>query len=682
MSSPAPLRSTSASRSLSVLVLAAVAAPLHAWQGGVSSAPATPIARHARPAAIAGRVLPDYPWTDHVNVFFEGAPVAIALDPLARPEIANATADVYVVAHLSPEAWETEPALVDVRGAPQTVTFGAAGVQACTFTLTGTFSGAAGLGLGVGYDVVVDLDRDGLADAGDLLDGFGSTAGFYSCRPTGVPGPLAVTEVLYSGGTWLGQDIYYPTNIASLGQLPLVVVSHGNGHNYTWYDHIGTHLASWGFIVMSHTNDTMPGIETASTTTLTNTDHFLGALGTIAGGALNGHVDGHKIVWIGHSRGGEGVCRAYDRIFDGTYTPIRYTLADIKLVSSIAPTDFLGAASANPHAANYHLWVGGADADVDGCAASDIAQSYPLLQRSTGYHQSIELHGAGHGAFHDGGGSTVQTGPCPVSRADVHAIMKPYLLPLVKRYVEGNVPAREFLWRPWETFQSPGVPTNTCVVVDLQYFEPSSAGNFVLDDFQTNTATSLSSSGGAVTTDVPTLTEGRLDDPNTVFTYVATEPMNGMTEATATDTTRGLVFAFNTDRYVQFDLPAAQRDLRAYEYFSLRGCQLTRAPETTPAPFGDLQFDVFLVDTDGDASSIRIGAYGGGLEEPYQRSSCGSGIGWNNEWEIVRMRLEDFTHDGSSVDLDRIASVQLRFGPSHGELVGRVGIDDLQFMRR
>ena len=81
-------------------------------------------------------------------------------------------------------------------------------------------------------------------------------------------GPYQVIEIQYTGGTFLGQDTYYPANIPSLVQLPLVVVSHGNGHLYTWYDHIGYHLASYGFIVMSHQNDTVPGSHTAAVTTL------------------------------------------------------------------------------------------------------------------------------------------------------------------------------------------------------------------------------------------------------------------------------------------------------------------------------------------------------------------------------------------------------------------------------
>jgi hypothetical protein len=58
------------------------------------------------------------------------------------------------------------------------------------------------------------------------------------------------------------------------------VVSHGWTHDPLWYDHIGRHLASYGYIVMSHANDVGDGdplaTETASTATLDNIDFLLG----------------------------------------------------------------------------------------------------------------------------------------------------------------------------------------------------------------------------------------------------------------------------------------------------------------------------------------------------------------------------------------------------------------------
>ena len=84
-----------------------------------------------------------------------------------------------------------------------------------------------------------------------------------------------------------------------------------------------------------------------------NTDvrrHHLVIHSAIPGAAaLTGNIDIDRIVWIGHSRGAEGVAIAYDRMFDGTYTPINYNMADIKLISSMLPTDWTGVSRSEEH---------------------------------------------------------------------------------------------------------------------------------------------------------------------------------------------------------------------------------------------------------------------------------------------------------------------------------------------
>lgn len=635
-------------------------------------------------ADIAGVSLPSYPYFTCERAFYMGDDVWAALDPTAHPSAVGRTCDVYVVAHKSDAQWAQNPQLFDVGGAPRAFTFSGGNVQSNMFLLGGSFSGDAGIGLGVPYDVVLDFDRDGQLSSGDWIDGTDAEAGFYVLCDTTKPGPLQVIETIYSGGTFLGQDLYYPANVANLGALPLVTVSHGNGHNYQWYDHIGYHLASYGCIVMSHTNNTMPGIEAASTTTLTNNEYFLSHLSTIAGGVLQGHVDNHRIIWFGHSRGGEGVARAYDRIFDGTYVPQNFQLSDVILISSIAPTDFLGTASANPHATNYSLWTGGADNDVNGCADCDLCQTFHLHERAIGNHQSISLHGVGHGAFHDGGGDLVATGPCIMSRPDTHLIMKSYMLPLVKVYAEGNIPGRDCLWRQWETFHAPGSPTTTCAVVDLMYEEAPQTfppGKFVIDDFQTQPSTTVSSSGGAVDYDVSNVTEGLFNDVTTDFTNNANDPMNGMTFATASDSTRGLVFDWNgADKHLSFEVVAAAQDVTGYGWLSFRACQATRHPLTI-AQLGDLDFRVRLRDVNNGSSTIAISTYGGGIEEPYQRTACGSGTGWGNEFETIRIRLTDFTRNGAPIDLAHVAWIDFLFGPSNGAAQGRLGFDDVELER-
>ena len=93
---------------------------------------------------------------------------------------------------------------------------------------------------------------------------------------------------------------------------------------------------------------------------------------------------------------------------------------------------------------------------------------------------------------------------------------------------------------------------------------------------------------------------------------------------------------------------------------------------------GDLTFDVTLVDGAGTRSSINAGAYGGGIEEPYQRTSCGSGTGWAADFETIRIRLTDYLTNASGLDLSDIRQVALEFGPTHGSSEGRLGLDDLE----
>ena len=108
-------------------------------------------------------------------------------------------------------------------------------------------------------------------------------------------------------------------------------------------------------------------------------------LDLIAGGALLGHVDSHRMVWIGHSRGGEGVVLAHRRLRAGNSNVEMFTADDVKLISSIAPTDFRGR---RPQVPAYHLWTGGADSDVNGCANCDICQTFHFYERAEGKRMS------------------------------------------------------------------------------------------------------------------------------------------------------------------------------------------------------------------------------------------------------------------------------------------------------
>lgn len=635
---------------------------------------------------LAGHSLAAYPHFEHVRAFNQGSTLQVAIDPTRFPELVGSTCAVHVVAHRTIAQWAADRSLLDLTGGPQVQVIVAGTVQANTFTISGsdTLSAAAGANLGVGYDVVLDCNSNGILDGADVIDGYGDEAGLYVVHDTTLPGPYSVTEITYQVPAWTGpagfagENTFYPSNIAALGELPLVVVSHGNGHNYLWYDHIGNHLASYGYLVMSHQNNTVPGVASAATTTFEHTNAIIAQQAAIAGGVLNGHIDADNIMWIGHSRGGEGIVIAFDRVFDRDTVPVGWSLDGIRLLSSMAPVSYLGPVSSDPHDVNYHLWVGTADNDVSSCPINDSRQSYQLHDRATGFRQSTSIYGAGHGDFHNGPTGSVAAGPCLIGRATTHAIMRGYFLPLVERYFHGNVPAKDFLWRQWKSFHPIGAPAdNPCVVVNFMYRDGSATGNFKIDDFQTNPSTTVSSAGAAVSYNVTNVVEDRLDDTNTDLTWMASDPMNGMTFASATDTSRGIVFDWDVPRFMEFAVPPAAQDFTSKAYLSFRACQGTRHPLTI-AELDDLTFTITLRDDRGVTSTINIGAYGGGIEEPYQRSGCGVGAGWANEMETIRIRLSDFLTNGSALDLASIIAVRIDFATPGASAVGRMGFDELE----
>jgi hypothetical protein len=639
-------------------------------------------------AELAGNPLGQYPHFEFVRAFNADAPVTVAVDPGAHPGLVGVTADIYVVA--SNPGLALGDALVDAGAGAETKTFSGADVTANVVQVAAAneLASDAGTDIGVPYDVVIDVDRSGTLSDGDLRDGGATEAGFYVVKDLVAGGPLATTCIGYSvTGTTPGYTLErtcYPSSIAALGALPLVVISHGNGHDFRWYDYLQRHLASHGYVVMAHQNNTVPGPETASLTTLQHTDAILGQQATIGGGVLAGHLDAHHIVWIGHSRGGEGVAIAVDRMLEGVYAPVNYSLADLVLVSSIAPTDFTGPALANPHGVNYHFLYGAADGDVSGDPSNDIAQAFHVYERATGFRSSTYVHGADHNDFNCCGVDDF-TGPAgtAIGRPEAQRVAKAVYLALLQHYVHGNVPGTDYLWRHYEHFKPIGVAPTTTVVSE---YEPGPAsGKFVIDDYQTQTATTTSSSGGNVYPRVLNLAEGRLDDADATFDFTSSDPFNGMTRAQTTDLTRGAVFDVDPrstlPNLIVWDVPAGARDVRNFTYLSFRACQATQH-FLTVARLRNESWFLTLRDGSGATSIIDFGAYGGGIAEPYQRTGAGSRPGWQNEFETVRVRLADFARSRPGQPTVNLGDVRqigfVFFSTSAGAGVARIGLDDLE----
>jgi hypothetical protein len=127
-------------------------------------------------------------------------------------------------------------------------------------------------------------------------------------------------------------------------------------------------------------------------------------------------------------------------------------------------------------------------------------------------------------------------------------------------------------------------------------------------------------------------------------------------------------------------VPLASRDFTTCRFVSLRAAQGSRHPNTV-ALLGDLSFTVVLRDELGVESAVSSNTLAGGVEEPYQRTGYGTGTGWQNAMEAIRVPLSSFIAGATTIDMTRIASISVRVGGTDGSAQGRLVIDDVQVER-
>lgn len=266
--------------------------------------------------------------------------------------------------------------------------------------------------------------------------------------------------------------------------------------------------------------------------------------------------------------------------------------------------------------------------------------------------------------------------------AIVHQMGKSYFLALYDWRLNGNPAGREVWSRLYNEFHPEGIDiTNPNAIAAVDYRELNNPSNFTVDDFQTGTGTGTSSSGGTVSLTVSNPFEGALNDSNADFTWFTTDPMNGMTfNEGGGDFSKGTVFDYTVGdtKNMEWQVIAGHNDMRALGFVSFRACQGTRHPETV-ALNNYNNFAVTLRDSHGTSVTVPFGLWGG-ITPVYPRTGSGTGSGWDNEMNTVRVNLAEFTHNNTGLDLSNIVAVRLDFGASFGSNRGRIGLDDLQIM--
>ena len=639
---------------------------------------------------LTGRARADAPWFRFVDNFNDDEAIEIAVDPIAIEALAGDTCDAYLVAARDEGGWAADATLVDVGSGPVAVQIGETLRQSrFEIAAAGSVSADAGAGLGVPYDVVLDCNENGQLDAGDVIDG-GDRPGLYRTHDVAAPGPYEVALLEYSGGTWLGQRTFYPANIADLGEAPLVVVTHGWSYDYTHYDYIGRHLASYGYVVMHHETNVGQGGPAATLdaaeNTLANTDYLLSNLDMIGGGVLAGHVDDTRIMCTGHSTGGEAVVAARTMLAQGTFGVQAFSIEDLRVVSSMAPVSWHPRGIVDPGETPYHMFVAGADDDVSGAPIPSYTQPRSIFERATGDRLLTYIHGAGHGDLVSccGPAFVDTSAPGLIGRESGNVVARGTFLALAELYLRANAAAREHFARSFAEHHPPSTPAGVVVASE---FHDARGGVYVFDDFESSgdaaDPLAAASSGGAVTYELPNAVEVLMRDNDGSFAWIGDQPSNGMTHARhADDDPHALVFDFGpgASAFYELTVPDGAQDLTGHGALSLRACQGTRHPATV-ALGGPLSFAISLRDAAGEVAMVPVSGPDA-IPAPYARTGEGTGVGWQNEFSSVRIRLADFAAANPALDLAAIVAIRLDFGEAFGSAQGRVGIDDLTLVPR
>ena len=571
-----------------------------------------------------------------VQSFHADEPMGVALRHVWGEEAQ--TASLFITEHQPFEDWQTNPALVDVRSeGPQTVTFQASALGYFPVEIEGLTGLATATGdrSGHAYDVILDLDGDGTLSEGDVMDG-GSQPGFYLLGNLNEAGNHEVVQVEYAPSFWHTQRIFYPADVTNMPSQPLVVISHGWTHEYTYYDYLGHHLASYGYIVMSHRNNVGSGnaaaTETASQTALENIDVFLSDVGVLAGGVLEGRVDPHRIVHMGHSTGGECVVRARNRLVEGSYVSQWITAEDIVLINSFAPVSFLPAEEVSPLDVAFHEFFGGADTDVSGDAVDGYVQGLAIFERATGNRSVTYIHGAGHEDLHGNPGPSWADGPDLIGREATHSVTRPYTLALCELHAWSNRAVEEYFSRPRMQFGPLGMEEGVTVTGEHRPSWPEATGgtggqgglggstvSLVLDDHQTQPSPSTSSAGTMVTSTGLEAHEVLMRDMDESFDWTGDNWANGMVRSRFDDEPRCVVLAWEQPSSHCLQVPSDACDWTDADALVFRAAQLTRHPWND----GPLSFEVQLSDGAGHSWNFSTAALGEVLP-PYPRSRGGS----------------------------------------------------------
>lgn len=377
-----------------------------------------------------------------------------------------------------------------------------------------------------------------------------------------------------------------PPIAATTEGFPLVVFGHGrffqNGvwqTNHLQAAYLMERLASWGIVATSVNLGVVgqfgnpAGIPQRGEIFLATLERTLDVdnqAGTPPAG-LQAAIDGTKLGLLGHSRGGEGaVAGAVLNLLQSSPLPI---LA----VGTIAPTDFENYSL--PADLPYMSLYGSKDGDVNNGWPIELHDQCESEERVFEY-----IHGANHFWFTE---SLVFTGEgnADISRALHHEIAMGYLAGfMVRKLTDNPLSSAVFCDGPEMA------PVTSQAEILPRYRDPNRA---TLDDFETNSSTSLSSEGTVASA--------------SAFGY-ALESDLFQTQFTYYHRDQAFVGAWDVPGALWFTQVPPSVNTGSFSHLSLDFAQRV---STTLNPNGQEQdLSVGMVDANGQIALVRLSDFG------------------------------------------------------------------------
>ncbi len=654
---------------------------------------------------ISGRSVVGAPYLRYTDTFAVGENVYAALDPgIVDPGNIGKMCALYVIPSKDDSTWDIDNslnhlAILGGNAAVQKIKVQSGCVNANKLLV---WPGAMQPGQ---YDIVADFGNN-TADAAsfvpdnayntplDIIDGYfvagfrvvedpGTLADFADVgnwnydetvvSAMGLPGTVTVQDELtdyhappfstVNTSVPLRAHVYFPADLPEItdpdlisvaqADYPLVVVIHGNGHDYANYDFLLQHFSRNGFVAASiHLANGMMGLGRANVFF-----QHLAVLQARFGAKLQNNIG-----IMGHSRGGEAVLKV---------ARLNQQLGlghGINAVISLAPTDqygseVLGGAWAKPYLVIY----GSQDGDIFGYRSTPgyttLQTGFALYDRANGRQKTmVFVYGATHNGFITiNDWSTGRFGIIPEDNQ--RRIAKAYMNAYFRRYLRGEAKWEGMFTGEWQ----PASVSETGAKLYVQYRDPVRK---TVDDFEGVVADwQLSSIGGTVSH------AGTLPDDPTEGKMHDYPPGTGLDRKSPHDT-KGMKLRWDhLGAKLEFSIPADHKDVHGYSVLSFRVTQKANSPHN-PAN-QDQNLRVAIKDTSDNERAVRVSAF---AEIPYPDPwAHDPGSLTKSAMNTVRIPLASYTivcAGQPKVDLRNAASLSFVFSVKP---TGEIEIDEIEF---